>query len=138
MSDTQQNAKQASERFVIVDSKTGKVETNRLHFYRDCGFLKDQPSEEVESIGDREARLLGLKACQVCEKRQSGGPVVTALVEILEMARLHNRASYEMTDEQTAWFIQNELRARGFYVSQRAVKDTKDAKATPVATKETK
>lgn len=137
MSDTQQNAnaKLADERFVVIDAKTGKVDSQRYHFYRDCGFIKDQPTEEVETLGERETRLLGLKACQMCDKRKSGGPVVGALAEILEMVRLHNRASYEMTDEQTAWFIQSELKARGFYISQRTAKD---AKVTPVATKETK
>lgn len=76
------------DRYVIIDASSGQVEGRKYHDYLDCNFLDKQPPEEIEVIGEREIRLLGIGLCSVCEKRASGGPALTAFAEVLDELNL--------------------------------------------------
>lgn len=115
---SEQSAKMADPRIVVVDSKSGQVDSKRYHLFLDCSFIKEQPPEEIETLGERETRLLGLKVCSVCERRKTGGPAVEALKDILTSSEF----PLEETDvygDTRAWHLVNELKQRGIYLSVR-------------------
>lgn len=92
-------------RLVNCDA-TNQVTSRRTHRYPDCSLVVGEPQTE---LSEREAGLLGLSECKVCLKRAEGGPALAALTEILDSEGLARNAV-------------DELRKRGFYLSQRSPK----------------
>lgn len=106
-------------RYVIIDSVSGQVEGRKYHDYLDCNFLDKQPPEEIEVIGEREIRLLGIKVCSVCEKRASGGPALTAFAEVLDETNLYgDRDSFR----DDAYKLIEALKDKGVWLAVRKAK----------------
>lgn len=127
MSDKQDSTKNAEEalakvadpRYVIIDAASGQVEGRKYHDYLDCTFLDKQPPEEIEVIGEREIRLLGIGLCSVCEKRASGGPALTALAEVLDEVNLFGDRDSFADD---AFKLIAALKDKGVYLAVRKAK----------------
>lgn len=127
MSDKQDSTKIAEEalakvtdpRYVIIDASSGQVEGRKFHQFLNCSFLDKQPPEEIEVIGEREIRLLGIKVCSVCEKRASGGPALTALAEVLDETNLYgDRDSFR----DDAYKLIEALKDKGVWLAVRKAK----------------
>lgn len=102
-------------KYVAVD-EGGQVASKRYHWFLNCSTLKNSEAG-MEEVGEKLATLLGLRACSVCEKRLTGGPAIEALTDILKNAPNDDLA--EEGSEATAWYIVEELKARGFYVARK-------------------
>lgn len=112
------SATPAAQKKLVAITDAGVADAKRFHLYSDCGTLRDRGPDDFEEVSDREARLLGLKVCTVCERRATGGPAITALTELLTGPDFSNQ-----TPADEAWYIVEKLKERGFYIAQRKLKD---------------
>lgn len=98
---------------MYVARKPGEsVKSARYHTFANCSMLEGAAYDEVTL---REVELLGLKACAVCVRRQTGGPTIEALDAVLEELRL---GTAEDTKDN-AFAIVEKLKSRGVYLAQR-------------------
>lgn len=117
-SKTKSESKQAEPKPTFaVRSDNGTITSRRYHTFADCSKILRTDLEALEPVNEREIGLLGLKPCSACERRQSGGPAVEALTEIM----LDVDANLQ-GEEQAAWFVIEALKDRGFYIAQRGVR----------------
>lgn len=105
---------------LFVVTQDGRAIGRRYHLLKDCTTVNDVG--KVDTITNREANLLGLKVCSVCEKRQTGGPALTALREVL--CAVTNDVDGQEATEAHAWMVLDGLKEQGFYISSRRKKDT--------------
>lgn len=104
--------------YVVVEE--GRAVGRRTHSFQDCSTLRENPSAQVEAITEREAGLLGLKGCTVCERRKTGGPAIDALKDLLGGMPPGLLEQNEI--EQGAWYLVNGLKDHGFYIAQRGAR----------------
>lgn len=105
-------------RFVNVDAE-GQVTSRRVHKFEDCSMMDNDGDSRMTNLTDNEQRLLGLSECKVCLKRAEGGPALQAMVEIVGQL---DPTEGDLNTEGMARLVLDELKKRGFYLSQRQPK----------------
>lgn len=103
-------------RYVVLGTN-GKVESRRYHVFADCSFIAD---DDAETITERESKLLGLKVCSVCERRQTGGPALDALKDLFDVMPVTMADVLDV--DQAAWYVMNGLKKQGFYIARKGAK----------------
>lgn len=119
-------------RYVAI-TVNGVAYAKRYHLYLDCSATRFDGPDGVENLTERETKLLGLKVCSVCERRESGGPAMNALEGFF------GEDGHNIVDEpkQSAWNLLEYLKERGMYIAQRKPKDevTRQGVTVPVPAK---
>lgn len=115
-------------KYVRITDK-GVANARCYHMFKDCSTLRAAEDVDLETISDREATLLGVSACSICEKRKSGGPAIDALEGFFgeDYPSLDDRG---IEPRNMAWLLVDYLKERNIYLAQRGVRGekTEDAK----------
>jgi hypothetical protein len=107
-------------KYVRITDK-GVADARRYHMFKDCSTLRGAEDIDLETISDREATLLGVSVCSVCEKRKSGGPAIDALEGFFG----EDFPTYGGEPRELAWKLVDYLKERNIYLAQRGVRGEK-------------
>lgn len=113
-------------RYVRI-TDNGVADARRFHLFNDCAMLKGASGDsELENLSEREANLLGLKACSVCEKRESGGPAIDVLEGFFGEDWPYDTNPLDTSGgpRDLAWKCIDYLKERGFYIASRRKTET--------------
>lgn len=105
--------------FVVRESHLGPAVGRGFHLSRECPTIRDA---YVEEINDREAQLLGLGVCKVCDRRARGGPAIDALEGFFGEDWPDAAVDTLGDPNSCAWRLSDYLKERGFYIAQRKPK----------------
>lgn len=126
LADVAKEQKLADPRIIAIDKDTGRAESQRFHWYLNCSFVKDRKPEELETISERETKLLGLKVCSVCDRRKSGGKAIEVLEGFFGEDWPYMNPdpvgglAYDPRD--VAWKLQEYLKGHNVYLAVRSAK----------------
>lgn len=112
----------------IKITDNGVADARRWHAFRDCSTLRGAEDVDLETISDREATLLGVSACSVCEKRKSGGPAIDALEGFFGEDWPYADGK-EDDPRHTAWRLVDYLKERNVYLAVRGARGEKTENA---------